>query len=165
MFHPPTFRRHPVPYTDQYVDHVFSYHAPREGQPEVYETIRTHAKAFFQVINRLVPDGADKADALRSLRNCVMTANAGVALAGGPEAFMVKTADVAAVARRAKDVEAAATRSPYQTTLGFKAQGGEYEVSIDPTAKRDDGYTEVKKVDTGKPIASLADDYLRAKGL
>ncbi|ASZ74758.1 hypothetical protein KHO57_gp146 [Mycobacterium phage Phabba] len=142
-----------MPYTDEYVDHVFSYHAPKDGQPEVYETIRAHAKAFFNVINKLVPDGADKADALRSLRNAVMTANAGVALAGGPEAFMVAARPAAA------PEPAAAVRSPYQTTAG-------YEVDITPTPQRTDGYTPLKKTaDTGKPIGVLADDYLRAKGL
>lgn len=142
-----------MPYTDAYVDHVFSYHPPTDGQPEIYETIRSHAKAFFKVINQLVPDGADKADALRSLRNAVMTANAGVALAQGPEAFMVPATRKGKAA--AEPVEA--TRSPYQTTAGFEP------------VQRDDGYTELVRKSgagtKGKPMDTMVGDYLTSKNL
>lgn len=141
-----------MPYTDEYVDHVFSYHAPQDGQPEVYATIRSHAKAFFKVINQLVPDGADKADALRSLRNCVMTANAGIALDGGPAAFQGVPRQVQAV--RAEGAGGGGGSANYQTTTSHGVGGG-----------GGGGRHAAVTKDTGKPIDDLVGDYLKGRGL
>lgn len=154
-----------MPYSDEYINHVFSYHPPQDGQAQVYETIRAHAREFFKVLNRLVPDSADKADALRSLRNCVMTANAGIATAGGPPAFQVATRDEARVAT---PVEASVpTRSPYQTTAWPTPAD---TAGLQPVAKqRTDGYTEVAKptrsYSPDKTISDLTNKYLQDKGL
>jgi len=61
------------------IDNWFTYHPPVGDQAQAYETIRFHARTFAHVINELVPDGADKSDAIRKLRETVMTANAGIA--------------------------------------------------------------------------------------
>jgi hypothetical protein len=57
----------------------FTYHSPTQDQIPVYEAIRSHGREFAHVINNLVPDGADKTHALRTLRSVVMWANAAVA--------------------------------------------------------------------------------------
>jgi len=63
-------------------DHVFSYHAPTEEQITKYGSLRTQAKVLAQLIERLVLPGADCSAAMRLLRECIMTANAGIALDG-----------------------------------------------------------------------------------
>lgn len=64
------------------VDDVFSYHAPSEVQKVQYEAIRSAAGELARVILRATPACADQQAALRKLRECVMTANASVALQG-----------------------------------------------------------------------------------
>lgn len=57
----------------------FTYHPPREGQPEVYEANRVLALASANQINENVPDGREKALAITKLEEAVMWANAGLA--------------------------------------------------------------------------------------
>jgi hypothetical protein len=64
------------------IENIFSYHAPKDDQPAKYEAIRTVAKALAHTIIANVPAGADQTAAIRKLRECVMTANAGIALEG-----------------------------------------------------------------------------------
>ena len=66
--------------TDENLNDVFSYHAPKPGQPERYEAIRAAAKAFAAAILANCPDCADRSAALRGVRESVMVANASVAL-------------------------------------------------------------------------------------
>jgi hypothetical protein len=147
-----------VPYTDEYLDHVFSYHPPATKQTEAtYETIRAHAREFFKVLNKLVPDGADKADALRSLRNCVMTANAAVALDGGPAPFVNDGLERAKTNAR---VSQESQRSPYQTTSGYGNLAAVADVTLENTASQ----ARVQG-DTGKSMDGLVGDYLGQKGL
>jgi hypothetical protein len=47
-----------------------------------YEEIRASAKALAHVIDRLVPRGDDKRQAIRTLREAVMWANAAIANKG-----------------------------------------------------------------------------------
>lgn len=47
-----------------------------------YIRIRSVAKVLAETILEEVPVGADQSAALRKLRECVMTANAGIALSG-----------------------------------------------------------------------------------
>jgi hypothetical protein len=61
---------------------IFSYHPPTGDQPARYEAIRAGALAFVLLLDEHVPDCADKSAAIRHLRECVMTANAAVALGG-----------------------------------------------------------------------------------
>lgn len=58
------------------LDNWFTYHAPDQAQAKKYETIRTAARFFAQVIVDNTPEGPDQSAAIRSLRECVMTANA-----------------------------------------------------------------------------------------
>ena len=62
--------------------HIFTYHRPEAEDVPKYERLRDAGKAFALVIDELVPDGADKSDAIRSVRNAVMTSNAALALGG-----------------------------------------------------------------------------------
>ena len=64
------------------IDDIFSYHAPKGDQPARYEAIRSAAKAFALVLLANTPKSADQTAAIRKLRECVMTANAAIALEG-----------------------------------------------------------------------------------
>lgn len=57
----------------------FTYHAPKEGQPEKYENIRDEAKQLAETIVLLVPESREQALALTHLEQAVMWANAGIA--------------------------------------------------------------------------------------
>lgn len=69
-------------YTPEKLADIFSYHAPTGTQPGQYEAIRGAAKAFAQVLIENTPQCADQTAAVRKLRECVMTANAAIALNG-----------------------------------------------------------------------------------
>jgi hypothetical protein len=71
-----------VPYDQQKLDDIFSYHAPEGTQPSQYAAIREGAKAFAQILVENTPPSADQTAAIRKLREAVMTANAAVALNG-----------------------------------------------------------------------------------
>jgi hypothetical protein len=64
------------------LDHVFSYHSPKDDQPAKYEAIRAAAKNFAKVVLVHTPECADQSAALRHIRDAAMTANAAVALDG-----------------------------------------------------------------------------------
>lgn len=64
------------------VEHLFIYHAPDPVQRAQYETIRETAKHMAKVILLNTPAGSDQRAAIRKLRECVMTANASIALRG-----------------------------------------------------------------------------------
>lgn len=66
----------------QTLDNVFSYHPADEISLPKYAALRESAKAFAAVILQSCPPSADRTDALRKVRECVMTANAAVALDG-----------------------------------------------------------------------------------
>ena len=61
------------------LENIFSYHPPKDGQPEMYADIRSKAKEFAYMICRLVPDSREQSLALTKLEECVMWANAGIA--------------------------------------------------------------------------------------
>lgn len=65
--------------TNPQIENNFSYHAPKEGQPEKYEAIRTKAKELAYLIDEQVPNGREKALAMTKLEEAVMWANAAVA--------------------------------------------------------------------------------------
>ena len=72
---PPTF-------TVEEIADIFTYHAPTPEQIPKYETLRSAARMFAEVLVDNVPPSADRTAALRHLRECVMTANAAIALNG-----------------------------------------------------------------------------------
>lgn len=63
----------------KWCENVFSYHKPKEGQPEKYEIIRDKAKEFGTIIAMQCPDSDEKGQALKALREAVMWANASIA--------------------------------------------------------------------------------------
>ena len=62
------------------IERIFTYQQTRDGQVERYVKIREHAKALAHVIVETTPQCADQTAAIRKLRECVMTANAAIAL-------------------------------------------------------------------------------------
>lgn len=61
------------------IDTRFTYHPPREGQPEKYEALRAKAKEMATAIADLCPDSRERATALTRLEESVMWANAAIA--------------------------------------------------------------------------------------
>lgn len=72
----------PVPGTADWVDEVFTYHAPTSDQITKYQRVRDNAKSFARVVFENTPRCADQTAAIRKLRECVHTANAAIALEG-----------------------------------------------------------------------------------
>lgn len=69
-------------FTPEALGDIFSYHAPTVEQSAHYEAIRNAAKEFAAVIVANTPASADQTAVIRLLRECVMTANASIALNG-----------------------------------------------------------------------------------
>lgn len=67
-------------FTEEEIEKLFTYHAPKAGQPERYQVLRNKAKELAGVIVQVTPQGADQSAAIRKLRECIMTANASIAL-------------------------------------------------------------------------------------
>ena len=61
------------------LDHIFTYHAPKPGQPEKYQAIREKCKELAGLIDDLVPDSREKSLSMTKLEECSMWANAGIA--------------------------------------------------------------------------------------
>lgn len=58
---------------------VYTYHAPKPGQPEKYVALRDKAKELAQLILDMVPQSREQSVALTNLEQVVMWANAGIA--------------------------------------------------------------------------------------
>lgn len=69
-----------MPFTAEEINDIFTYHAPKDDQPARYEFIRNAAKDFALVLISSTKPSADQTAAIRLLRECVMTANASIAL-------------------------------------------------------------------------------------
>jgi hypothetical protein len=61
------------------IENNFMYHSPKEGQPEVYTTIREKAKELAYLIDEKCPNSREKSLAMTKLEEAVMWANASVA--------------------------------------------------------------------------------------
>ena len=61
------------------IENNYTYHAPKEGQPERYERIRYKAKMLAAYINEKCPESREKSLAFTKLEECVMWANASIA--------------------------------------------------------------------------------------
>ena len=57
----------------------FTYHPPKENQPEKYQKIRKGAKELATLINDLCPESGEKLIAITKLEETVMWANAAIA--------------------------------------------------------------------------------------
>lgn len=62
------------------LEELFTYHSPTGTQADRYLRLRCTAKVLAQEILTCCPPCADTSAALRKLRECVMTANAAIAL-------------------------------------------------------------------------------------
>jgi hypothetical protein len=60
----------------------FTYHAPKEGQPETYKALRNKAKELAYDILNMTPPGREQSLALTKLEETVFWANAGIARHG-----------------------------------------------------------------------------------
>ena len=60
-------------------DHIYKYHAPKEGQPEKYEALRAKAKDLALMINELCPESRERSVAFTNLEAAVFWANASIA--------------------------------------------------------------------------------------
>lgn len=65
--------------TPKHLDNMFTYHPPKEGQPEKYEAIRDEAKLFAALLLDLCPDSRERSIAIRKIEEATMWANAAVA--------------------------------------------------------------------------------------
>ena len=61
------------------IENNFKYHAPKEGQAEVYVEIREKAKELAYLMDEKVPNGREKSLAMTQLEQTVFWANAGIA--------------------------------------------------------------------------------------
>lgn len=61
------------------IENNFSYHAPKEGQPEKYIAIRDKAKECAYLIDELCPASREKSLAMTKLEEVVFWANAAIA--------------------------------------------------------------------------------------
>jgi len=64
------------------VDHDFTYHAPKDGQPARYEEIRGAGRLLAKTIVDLSPPSREASTALLKVEEAVMHANAAIARHG-----------------------------------------------------------------------------------
>ncbi|MFC0278119.1 hypothetical protein ACFFH2_15705 [Enterococcus devriesei] len=61
------------------IENNFMYHAPKEGQAEKYDQLRSKAKELANLIDELCPNSREKSLATTKLEESVMWANASIA--------------------------------------------------------------------------------------
>lgn len=61
------------------IENNFTYHSPKEGQPERYTAIREKAKELAILIVQQTPASREQSVALTELETAVMWANAAIA--------------------------------------------------------------------------------------
>jgi hypothetical protein len=64
------------------LEKLFTYHPPTADQPEKYLALRASALSFARTVEQCCPAGPDRTDAVRKIREAVMTANASIATGG-----------------------------------------------------------------------------------
>lgn len=65
--------------TPEELDTRFTYHAPKPGQPEIYQTLRDKARELAFMIDHVCPESREKALAFTELEAAVFWANAAIA--------------------------------------------------------------------------------------
>ncbi len=63
----------------------FTYHAPKQGQPAIYQEIRAKALEFAKLIEERCPFSGELVFAVKKIEEAVMWANASVARHGKGE--------------------------------------------------------------------------------
>ena len=61
------------------LENRFTYHAPKEGQPLLYETIRNTGKNLAVMLYQICPEGPELTEAIKKIDEAVMWANAAIA--------------------------------------------------------------------------------------
>ena len=61
------------------IENNFSYHTPKQGQPEKYNQLRDKAKELAYLISEVCPNSRERALAMTKLEECSMWANASIA--------------------------------------------------------------------------------------
>ncbi|AEZ50517.1 hypothetical protein F400_gp070 [Bacillus phage BCD7] len=75
-----TFRFDPKASTRNIIENRFTYHPPKEGQPEKYGEIREAGKEFALKLTELCPEwSVEFIEALKHIDNAVFWANASIA--------------------------------------------------------------------------------------
>jgi len=62
------------------IDRVFTYHAPKNDQPERYGQLRGRAQDMAKMIEEFCPPSRERSLALTNLQQTVMWANAAIAI-------------------------------------------------------------------------------------
>jgi hypothetical protein len=65
--------------TQSDLDNRFTYHAPKAGQPERYESIRSQGKILASLVESECPQSPEASLALTKIEEAVMWANAAIA--------------------------------------------------------------------------------------
>lgn len=66
---------------NEQIEKNFTYHPLKEGQPELYNSIRDKAKQLAYTINDICPESREKSLAMTKLEEALMWANASIARA------------------------------------------------------------------------------------
>jgi hypothetical protein len=61
------------------IENRFTYHAPKEGQPQKYQAIRDKAKELAILIDEHCPQSREQSLSLTKVEEAVMWANASIA--------------------------------------------------------------------------------------
>lgn len=64
------------------IEQMFTYHPPHGEDQRAYAAVRAAGKTLALTILNAAPGCADRSDAIRKVREAVMTANAAIALGG-----------------------------------------------------------------------------------
>lgn len=64
---------------NEQIENNFRYHAPKDGQQEKYQALRSKAKELAYLVAELCPGSREKSLAMTKLEESVMWANASIA--------------------------------------------------------------------------------------
>lgn len=64
---------------EEQIENAFTYHAPKDGQSEKYQTVRSKAKELAYLINETCPVSRERSLAMTKLEEAAMWANASIA--------------------------------------------------------------------------------------
>ena len=65
--------------TKEELENRFTYHAPKEGQPALYEAIRDHGRIMAAHIIKHCPNSRERSLSLTKIDEAIMWANAAIA--------------------------------------------------------------------------------------
>ena len=66
--------------TNEQVQNIFTYHAPKNDQANRYEVLRMTARVMAEAIQNCSPESREKSLALTNLQQAIMWANAAIAI-------------------------------------------------------------------------------------